>query len=227
MEFSLTTPLESSLPVSASERLWSIPWGKLLPAPLTAAGVSLRRVSYEEAGAFAAEHFERIFDEESSSSAFRFQESGAARSHYYRLFGDVFAFSHEGRIVGIAACNPTDWASYYIRNVSLLPEYEGRNLSNAFLKLLITRLPSYGVERLELETSPANLTVIQIVTRHGFNLTGQSSTERWGNLLRFTKFLDGRAEAAFLDQFCSGRKPQLQRGPATVAIKPHVNKEDV
>jgi ribosomal protein S18 acetylase RimI-like enzyme len=199
----------------ASTRLWELPWDQVLPLRLTSGGADLVPISYEEISRFVTEHFEEVYDE--PDSPFLWLAPHEARARYYASFGDLFGFRQDGRIVGIAACAPSDWSTYYIRNVSFLPDIEGQGISQAFLKNLIQILPRHGVERLELETAPSNFGVIQIVTRLGFNVTGQSNTERWGSLLRFTRFLDSNFERVFLDRFCCGRKPQLKRLSGSVA----------
>jgi hypothetical protein len=70
-----------------------------------------------------------------------------------------------------------------------------------------------GVRRFELDTSPANMATIQVLTRLRFNVTGHITSERWGALLRLTKFLDERAEEVFLDSFCSGVRYQRRHRP--------------
>jgi hypothetical protein len=43
-----------------------------------------------------------------------------------------------------------------------------------------------------------------VLTRARFNITGSLMSERWGALIRFTKFLNERGEDTFLQQFCRG-----------------------
>jgi hypothetical protein len=66
------------------------------------------------------------------------------------------------------------------------------------------------VERVDVETSPSNLATMHIMNRFRFNVTGQVLSERWGALVKFSKFLDGDCEKVFLRQYCTGIKYQTR-----------------
>jgi RimJ/RimL family protein N-acetyltransferase len=85
-----------------------------------------------------------------------------------------------------------------------LPEHQGRAAAQSFFRALFPLLQACGVERVELDTSPSNLAMMQIVTRLRFNPVGTTLTDRWGALVKFSKFLDEDCEGIFLRQFCAG-----------------------
>ena len=76
--------------------------------------------------------------------------------------------------------------------------------------MLFEQLKRAGVERVEADTSPANMATMHLLTRLRFNMTGTTLSERWGAHVHFTKFLDERSEGVFLEQFCSGVKYQVR-----------------
>jgi hypothetical protein len=51
--------------------------------------------------------------------------------------------------------------------------------------------------------SPSNATMLHVATRLGFISSGTLLSDRWGALVRFTKFLDTPSESVFTRQFCS------------------------
>jgi hypothetical protein len=77
-----------------------------------------------------------------------------------------------------------------------------------FFPHLFERLRLAGVERVEADASPANFASLQTLLRNRFNVTGSVLSERWGALVRLTRFLDDDATGVFLDQFCDGVRPQ-------------------
>jgi RimJ/RimL family protein N-acetyltransferase len=95
--------------------------------------------------------------------------------------------------------------------MAVLPAYQGRQLPRVVLPLLFERLKRAAVRRVEAETSPSNLVTIHVLTRMRFNITGNALSDRWGALLRMTKYLDRDAEDVFLDTFCVGIPYQLRR----------------
>src|SRR6185503_19487640 len=103
-----------------------------------------------------------------------------------------------------------DWSTYHIRFCAFLPEYQGRQLLQRFFPTFFRILKQAGVERIETETSPSNLAIMHIMNRFHFNVTGTLMSERWGALVRFTKFLDEESERVFLQQFCTGIKYQAR-----------------
>jgi len=136
----------------------------------------------------------------------------AAKNRYYEEYGDVFVFEHGNKTVGLLVCTPVDWGTYYIRFVAVLPEYGGRKLFQTLLPVLLDVLSASVVERVEAETSPSNLAFVHIMNKFSFNVTGTVLSERWGALVRFTRFLDGNSEDVFLRQFCTGVRYQTRAG---------------
>jgi hypothetical protein len=199
-------PAESKL----SEQLWGFRWSDHLPKTLTKDGLYVDYIDYEDAIPFVRENYSTIF-QESDENPFSGGKISAARSRYYRHAADCFAFKKGNEFGGLFLCTPVDWSTYYIRSTAFVSHFEGRNLIPLFFPHFFKVLKDAGVERVEAETSPSNMRVVYMLTRQRFNVSGSVLSERWGALTKFTKFLDEESEEVFLQQFCSGRKPQRNK----------------
>ena len=114
---------------------------------------------------------------------------------------DFFVFRVGQDTAGVFVAHPTDWSSYYLRSTAILPHYRERRLMTRFFERLAEPLRAAGVERIEAECSPANAPIIRVLSRQGYIVTGSASSERWGSLLRYTKFLSHEAHSAFIRQY--------------------------
>lgn len=191
--------------LTLSERLWDLDWSNVLPWQFD--GAVMVRSTYAEASSFMTAHYADIFGRET-----RFFVEGAsdAKRRFWDEM-DVFAFRADDEVVGIAAGHPTDWSTYYVRTLALLPAVRERRITSGFTQNLSDALRSAGVARWEADTSPANTPMIRMFSRAGFVVTSTLNSERWGAMLRFTKFLREDAQATFHEQFTSipafGRNP--------------------
>src|SRR5262249_36586756 len=157
-----------------------------------------RAGSLSSIAAFVAHHAAEIFEEDPSTSRFLPQRMTRAKRRYYELFADIFEFVEGERTAGVLVGTPVDWSTYYVRFVGTLPEVRGRKPFQAFLPRLLRILGAAGGERVEAETSRSNLAFVHIMNKFAFNVTGTAMSERWGALVRFTKFLDPESEEVFL-----------------------------
>jgi hypothetical protein len=195
-----------------SRALWGLDWNRVLPCQLTEDGVRVEVSSFGKVSRFSSEHYAELF-EEGPGTPFAAQTEGSAKARYFELAGDFFELTHKGVTIGVLVCDPVDWSTYYIRSAAVLRSHEGRRLIPSFVALvLLDELKRVGVERVECDTSPANVVMMHTMNRLRFNVTGTRLSERWGALVRFTKFLNGESERRFLTQFCAGVKYQLRPG---------------
>jgi GNAT superfamily N-acetyltransferase len=200
-----------------SEAIWDVDWSAHLPMALSTDGVVVEYSTIERARAFFAQNLAAIVEEDPASTPFLQNGASDAKTRYLQRFGDCFEFKDGDRTAGFMLCTPVDWSTYYIRLTAILPEYHGKKLPQRFLPKLFEVLKDAGVERIETDTSPSNLAVMHIMNRFRFNVTGTILSERWGALVRFTKFLDEESEGVFLRQFCTGIRYQA-RGDRSNAI---------
>jgi hypothetical protein len=193
---------------SLSELFWGLDWTRHFPAEL-AGGVTVHASGYDAARPFISEHYRTIFHED-ANGAFSTARLNASKANYYRMAGDFFEIKEEKRTIGLVVGTPVDWSTYYIRSAAVLPEFQCRQLAPHVLSVMFVHLAAAGVDRVEADTSPSNLRVVQILTNLRFNVTGTVLSDRWGAQVRFTRFLDAQSEEVFLRQFCMGVVYQLR-----------------
>lgn len=179
-----------------SRRLWQLSWAAVMPPEID--GIAVEIGSFAEAYPFVEEHWAAIFGDD--AARFHVEELTEAKRRFWDEM-DVFVFRADGRIAGIAAGHPTDWSTYYMRTFALLPEFRERRFASAFGEHMSRALREAGVARLEAETSVANVAMSRLLASQGFLISSMLASERWGVMLRFTKYLDGEAESVFRRQF--------------------------
>jgi len=181
-----------------SQRLWNLDWRAVLPWHFDDGRAEF--ATPEEALPFVQDHYGAIFGQKDLEGRFLPSPTTEAKR---RFFGemDYFLFRVDQHVAGVLMGHPTDWTTYYIRSAALLPEYRERRVLTRFLERLDQPLRAAGIERVEAECSPANVPVVRLLTAQGYVATASMSSERWGLMLRYTKFLSEDARAAFMRQY--------------------------
>jgi GNAT superfamily N-acetyltransferase len=178
--------------------------------------VSVEAASFDEALPFVMDRYAEIFG---PGDGRFFAEPMTDAKRRFCAEADVFLFRVKEETVGLVLAHPTDWSTYYVRSTALLAEYRARGVLPRFLEHFYGPLRKVGVERIETDVSPSNQPVIRLHIREGFVVTATSTSERWGALVHFTKFLGEESENIFLRQFCispvlSGITPNEKRSPS-------------
>lgn len=192
-------PQRESHSASLSKKLWDLDWSRILPWSFEE--VTVESGTFDDALPFIAENYARIFGTEDGQSRFLVEAMTTAK----RRFGaemDVFLFRAEGKTIGVVMSHPSDWSTYYMRSAAYLPEYRGRHLATRFLERICEPLRNAGVVRVESDVAPSNVPMLKAHLAEGFVASSMTSSERWGLLVRLTKFLQDEAEAVFVRQFC-------------------------
>lgn len=195
-----------------SSRLWGLDWSR--ETPWTFDGITVDVCSFEESLPFMERHYGEIFG---SVFADRFlaDPMTEAKVRFGREM-DVFLYRDEGREIGVLAGHPSDWTSYYMRTVALLPAYRDKRLLSRTMERMTRPLAAVGCERIDGEVAPTNVAMVRMLTSLGWLVTSTLSSERWGTLLRFTKFLRADAEEVFARQFCGMRLQATHSGPRAI-----------
>ena len=122
---------------------------------------------------------------------------------------DLIELRHRGVTVGAIIGAPDDWSSYYVRIFAVAPAYQRPSLTRRFgRECLLLPLAAHGVQRVAADTSPANIAMSRGLCELHFHVTGQLLSERYGPLVRYTKFLDPTAEAAFMSRYAGSAPPR-------------------
>ena len=197
--------LPASAPRTLARQLWGLNWSNALPNQLTN-GAVVKLANYGTVVKFMAEHAPEIFAL-APDSPFLFSRSSPAKSEYYEHLADHFALWQGEQLVGVVTANASDWSSYYLRNIAILPAFQGQGMQRELFEHFFRILRRHGVERFEIEISPSNVGQLHALNRLEFHTVGTKATERWGMLLQLVRYLRPENQEVFLDQFCVGPRP--------------------
>jgi ribosomal protein S18 acetylase RimI-like enzyme len=196
-------------PESLSKRWLGLDWGEHLPWELC--GLSVELADMAEVMPFVEERYPELFGLRPDDDRFLPDPMRLAKWRFFEE-SDVFVFRDGGDIVGLQIAHPTDWSSYYIRSLALLPAYRNRGLIAELTREMCAVLATFGVERVEGETAPPNVPCLISQSRLGYMPTGTLNSDRWGAMIRMTKYLREDAADVFRDQFCYGTWPRCRDG---------------
>jgi ribosomal protein S18 acetylase RimI-like enzyme len=205
-----STPIEPAIgsrPESLSQRWWGLDWAATMP--WSCGGLSVGYGGLDDALPFIREHYGAIFGD--ADTRFLADPMCERKERFYRD-ADVFLIRDGATCVGLQIAHPTDWSSYYVRSLAILPAYRGRGVLDAMTERMVEALAAVGVERLEGELSPNNGACVIAQTRLGYVVTGMHASERWGTMVRLTRFLQEDASRVFRRQFCGGAWPEPAHG---------------
>lgn len=160
----------------------------------------------DDALAFTKVNYARIFGMDPADQRFFVDAQTPARMRFLAA-SDRFLFREAGETIGLLIGNPVDWSTYYWRSVAFLPEHQGRGFLAAALEHTDAVMRAAGIVRVEGEAAPNNYKQVRLLLRLGYCVTGSVNSERWGTLLRLTKYLDTSAEDKFVTQFCRDAFP--------------------
>jgi hypothetical protein len=204
-----------------SSRYWNLDWSDVLPWRI--GDVTVESGTFADAVSFTNEHYARIF--QSAESSFLSQPMTDAKRRFSEEM-DVLLFRAGPKVVGLLLGHPSDWSTYYMRSVALLPDYRGRAILTKVMERTYGPLERAGVERIEGECAPSNVPMMRMLVGQGFVLTSTATSERWGLVARFTKFLSGESQRVFSRQFCvtplSPPKPPREGGRHEEVCSDHV-----
>lgn len=186
-----------------TQLLWGLDWKRHFPLSLDG-NLTVDSSTFAEADAFAKENFRLIYGD-APQNQFLIVDDTPARNNFYEQAGDFFLFKDGPANIGMFVGNALDWSTYYIRSISILPDYQGLKLYQQFLAHLIQCLTQRGVARVEVHIAPSNLAHVHVANKLGFAVSGTLLSERWGALTHFTKYLGESNQLIFEKQFCAGK----------------------
>jgi hypothetical protein len=185
---------------SLSATLWGLDLNQGLPRVLSHDGITATPGDLTRVRTFIAEEFPSFGEE--SLGATPSATIVDAKRWYLRSACDAIELRHEGRTIGVLVGAPEDWSSYYIRIFAVTQTYQRPALIRRFgRECVFGPLALHHVERVTADTSPVNLAMSRCFSELHFHVTGHQLSDRWGPLVRYTRFLDPACEAAFLKRF--------------------------
>lgn len=186
-----------------SAQLWGFGLCDDLPRQLTSDGIRAVAGSYERIRGFVAEQYAMFTEEGHGCQPSELAQK--SKQAYLQTGCDLIGLMHGDKMVGLLVGAPEDWSSYYVRVFALLPEYQRPGLTRRFVReCLFEPLARHGVERVVAETNPSNVAMTRLFSELGFFVTGNQLSDRWGPLIRYTRFLDPACEQQFHRRFGGG-----------------------
>jgi RimJ/RimL family protein N-acetyltransferase len=193
-----------SRPDPLSKRWFGLDWREHLPWQLC--GVSVEVGEMDDVLPFIERLYPQLFWRE-GDDGWLDDGMSAAKLRFFED-ADVFLIKDDGELVGLEIAHPTDWSTYYLRTHALLPAYRGRGIMAEMMKRRSEVLATVGVQRIEGDVVPANVAQMIAHTKIGCVVTGTLNTDRWGALVRITKYIESNSDDVFRKQFCCGTWPR-------------------
>lgn len=189
--------------LTLSERMWGFSLADTLPRVLTRDGVTAVAGEYARIGAFLASEF-GMFQQESQGVVPDYIVRNR-KAEYLKDACDLIELRHGDNTIGVFMGAPEDWSTYYVRIFALRRSFQRPAMTRLFIRdCLFDPLTEHGVERICADTSPANIAMSRLLTELHFHVTGSQLSDRWGPLVRYTRFLSPACEAEFRRKFGGG-----------------------
>lgn len=192
-----------------SASLWGLDLYHNLPLVVSRDGIQAERGEFPRIQAFLRDEFGWLAQE--SRGLLPNPHMSRAKSSYLHTACDLIELRHRDRTIGAIVGAPEDWSTYYVRIFAVSRRYQRPALTRRFgIRALVEPLAAHHVERIVAETSPSNIAMARGLSEMQFHVTGHQLSDRWGPLVRYTRFLDPACEAAFSKRF-AGIAPPASR----------------
>lgn len=193
-----------------SDDFWNLDLTRDLPRVISRDGVVIAPGELERIRQFLKTVFPTLTEEGLGAAPLDPQVAHTKR-WYLGAASDLLELRKRGETIGVMIGAPEDWSTYYLRIYAVSPDYQRPIVTRRFAECVMQRLEECGVQRVVTDTSPANTSAALRLSELQFHVTGQQLSERYGPLIRYTKFLDPAAEAAFLARFAGSAPPRATR----------------
>lgn len=195
-----------SPPQTGSYRLWGLDFASELPPLEIQHSACVKVTQLDVVLSFLQREFPALL--ESRASTLQAPQAVAAKHRYLQYDSDLIEISVADQPIAVFVGAPEDWSSYYVRMFAVNPRVQQRGLIRRFVReCIFAPLEQHGVERVVAETSPVNVAMLRMFAELKFQPTGHQLSERWGPLVRHTKFLDAGCESAFRARFAGQTPP--------------------
>lgn len=189
-----------------SAQLWGLDFSALLPRTVSSDGTQATLGDLGRIRSFLTESFPSLTEEALGNRSPAFVSD--AKRRYIATTCDLMELRHDGKTVGAIVGAPEDWSTYYVRIFAVARRFQRPALMRKLIRECIFEpLRACGVQRIAADTSPANRAMARLFSELKFHVTGQQLSERWGPMVRYTKFLDAACEAVFFERFAGTAPP--------------------
>ena len=183
--------------------MWGFSFCDLLPHKLSDDGVVAVAGDFTRIGRFLSDEFS-VFSEETHGSIPDYIVRNR-KFEYLRDDCDLIELRLAEQTIGSLIGAPEDWSSYYVRVFAMRRDFQRPGMIRRFIRsCLFDPLIEHGIERIGADTSPSNIAMSRLLTELHFHVTGSQLSERWGPLVRYTRFLSPACEAEFRRKFGAG-----------------------
>jgi hypothetical protein len=201
-----------------SDAFWRLDLTRDLPRTITKDGVEVMPGEFDRIRGFLAREFPSLTEEGLAAAPLDPQLADTKR-WYLGHACDLLELRKSDETIGVMIGAPEDWSTYYLRVYAVAPRHQRPILSRRFAECVVGPLVACGVQRIVTDTSPTNAAAALRLSEMRFHVTGQQLSERYGPLVRYTKFLDPAAEAAFVSRYAGSappraKKPKTRKGAA-------------
>ena len=198
--------LSAAATAPLSAQLWGLDFSARLPRTVSSDGTQATLGEITRIRSFLTEFFPSLTEEALGNRSPAFVSD--AKRRYIATACDLIELRHDGKTVGAIVGAPEDWSTYYVRIFAVARRYQRPALMRKLIRECIFEpLSACGVQRIAADTSPANRAMSRLFSELKFHVTGQQLSERWGPMVRYTKFLDAACEAVFFERFAGTAPP--------------------
>jgi hypothetical protein len=196
-------PQHERVSMTESARMWGFSLQDVLPCQLSEDGIVAVPGDVSRIGRFLSEQF-ALFSEEAQGATPNYIVRN--RKHeYLRDACDLVELRLAEQTIGVLIGAPEDWSSYYVRVFAMRRDFQRPGMIRRFIRdCLFAPLTVHSVERICADTSPANTAMSRLLTELHFHVTGSHLSDRWGPMVRYTRFLSPACEAEFRRKFGGG-----------------------
>lgn len=192
-----------------SELIWGVNWKNYLPCSLGSSDYKLVFTDSKEFFKLKKSELSFLITSEETTDQFLKEINKVEKNNYLENVSDFFIIKKNQVIVGLVICELMDWSTYYLRYIFLDPNHRGQELTKSFVIFIEKILSNFNVDKLVCEISPINSAQIIRMSELGFICTGNTLSERFGTLIKFTKFLKPDPLKVFGQQFTQSYRKKI------------------
>lgn len=201
---------------SLSSRVWGIDWNNHFPLSIGRYTVELS--SFEEFLKTKNHPGSFLVTSDNCHDHFIKDKNSQAKANYLNHACEYFAFKMNGVIVGFFMGEVMDWSTYYIRYIIIAKNHRSNNLTTLFFQELEKIMSEYELDKICLDVSSAHVSHVSRMSQIGYVCNGNMLSERFGSIIRLTKYIKEESWTVFNKSFTQMFYPIKQREETTSSL---------